>query len=225
MNIQYHISQVFPLKYIPMNEENTNQTAADNTENDDRQAPAQLPELSEIDMLSAKVTELESNLALYKDQLLRKAAEFDNYKKRIDNDYSNFVRYANEDLLEKFLPVVDDFERSFKAFEESAAKAGDRNTKENQSLVKGVELIYSKLRKVLEAHGVTPMEVVGKPFDPNYHDALLQVENSDHPHHTVIQEVEKGYMLHDRVIRHAKVIVSSAQAEGQSDKPDGEGEE
>ncbi len=208
-----------------MDEENTDQTATDNAENGGKQAPAQLPELSEIDMLSAKVTELESNLALYKDQLLRKAAEFDNYKKRMDNDYSNFVRYANEEFIEKLLPVVDDFERSFKAFEESSAKASGRDKKENQSLFKGVELIYSKLRKVLEAHGVTPMEVVGKPFDPNYHDALLQVETSDHPHPTVIQEVEKGYMLHDRVIRHAKVIVSSAQAEGQSDKPDGEGEE
>lgn len=194
-----------------MNEDNTNQKTTDSVENGEKKAQSQLPELSEIDVLSAEVAELENNVALYKDQLLRKAAEFDNYKKRVDNDYSNFIRYANEELLEKLLPVVDDFERSLQALEQSAAKSGEAQNKENQILAKGVELIYSKLRKVLDTHGVKPMETVGKPFDHNYHDALLQVESLEYPHHTVIKEVEKGYMLHDKVLRHAKVIVSSAQ--------------
>jgi molecular chaperone GrpE len=208
-----------------MNEENANQAATDSAENGDKKAPPQLPELSEIDILSAKVAELEDNVALFKDQLLRKAAEFDNYKKRIDNDYSNFVKYANEELLEKLLPVVDDFERSLKALQESTVKAGDNNTKENQVMLKGIEMIYNKFQKILETHGVKPMDVLGKPFDHNYHDALLQVETKDHPHHTVIQEVEKGYMMYDRVLRHAKVIVSSAQAEDQSPKPDEKAQE
>jgi len=203
-----------------MNEENTNQKTADKAENEEPRTKPRLPELSEVDMLSARVAELESNVSLYKDQLLRKAAEFENYKKRIDNDYSNFVRYANEELLEKLLPVVDDFERSLHAIEESAARAGEGQAKDFDVLAKGVELIYSKLRKVLESHGVKPMETLGRPFDHNFHDALLQVENHEYPHHTVIKEVEKGYLLHDKVLRHAKVVVSSSQAEENS-KDDG----
>jgi molecular chaperone GrpE len=208
-----------------MNEENTNKIIADSTENPGKKTPTQLPELSEIDLLSAKVTELENSVAVFKDQLLRKAAEFENYKKRMDSEYSNFVRYANEELLEKLLPVVDDFERSLKAFDESASKTVEKESKEIQTIARGIELIYNKFRKILENHGVSPMDVVGKPFDHNYHDALLQVESADHPHHTVINEVEKGYMLHDKVLRHAKVIVSSAETVNQPDKQNEDVEE
>ena len=207
-----------------MNEENVKQPAEDIPEKTDK-TPSQPTELTGVDMLSARVAELESNLAFYKDQLLRKAAEFDNYKKRMDSEYSNFVKYANEGLLEKLLPVADDFERSLKAIEESALKTGDKESKEIKNLAKGVDLIYNKLRKLLENHGVTTMDVVGKPFDHNYHDALLQVEDKNHPHHTVIKEVEKGYMFHDRVLRHAKVIVSSSDAESETAVRDEEVEE
>src|SRR5258706_401187 len=82
-----------------------------------RGEPLQIPELTELDMLSARITELESTLNQYKDQLLRKAAEFDNYKKRIENDYASVIRYSNEDLISKLLPVIDDLERSMKAIQ------------------------------------------------------------------------------------------------------------
>jgi len=168
------------------------------------QEPQQLlPKSSEVEELNAKIVELEKNLALYKDQLLRKAADFENFKKRVEHESINLVRFANEDLLEKLLPVLDDFERSLKAMQ-SNNKAID-----NGSIVKGIELIYNKLQKILEQYGVKPMDVVGQPFDPHLHDALQQITTNEYPPHTVVQEIEKGYLLHDKVLRHAKVIVSA----------------
>ena len=168
------------------------------------QEPQQLlPKSSEVEELNAKIVELEKNLALYKDQLLRKAADFENFKKRVEHESINLVRFANEDLLEKLLPVLDDFERSLKAMQ-SNNKAID-----NGGIVKGIELIYNKLQKILEQYGVKPMDVVGQPFDPHLHDALQQITTNEYPPHTVVQEIEKGYLLHDKVLRHAKVIVSA----------------
>ncbi len=155
-------------------------------------------------MLSSRISELENTISQLKDQLLRKAAEFENYKKRIENDSANLIKFANEDLILKLLPVIDDFERSLKA----KSKSGENGT-EAGTFFKGVELIYVKLKKILETNGVREMEVVGKPFDPDYHDALLQVVRSDVPPHTVLEEVDKGYLMHDKVIRHARVIVSA----------------
>ncbi|MBI5476660.1 MAG: nucleotide exchange factor GrpE [Ignavibacteriales bacterium] len=163
----------------------------------------QLPELTQTDMLSSKIVELENNVLQYKDQALRKAAEFENYKKRIENETANIIRYANEDLIEKMLPVLDDFERFFLALKEANV--------ENESFVKGIELIYNKLKRTLELQGVKPLNAVGQPFNPEFHDALLQMPSEEYPDHTVMQEVEKGYMLHERVIRHAKVVVSTKQ--------------
>lgn len=136
----------------------------------------------------------------YRDLYLRKAAEFDNYKKRVQQESSSLIRFANEDLLLSVLPIVDDLERSLKAGTELKDPAG---------FALGIELIRQKLLKILENHGVKPMEAVGKEFNVAYHDALLQVPRSDVPPHTVIDVVEQGYLLHDRVLRHAKVIVST----------------
>jgi len=191
-----------------MTEENTNRPGTDNKEQNGPVVPNQLPELSEMDMLSARVVEFETTAAHYKDQLLRKAAEFENYRKRIENDSANLVRFANEELIEKFLPVLDDFDRSFAALKNMNSGG--------ESFIKGIELIYNKLRRIFELQGIKPIDVVGQPFDPELHDALLQMPSKEHPPNTVIQEVEKGYTLHDRVIRHSKVIVSAEPESGET---------
>jgi molecular chaperone GrpE len=151
--------------------------------------------------LARKLAEAERQVEHYKDLLLRKAAEFDNYKKRVESDTITLAKFAKADVLTGLLPVIDDFDRSLKQM---------REHKDAEGVAKGIELIYQKLMKFLEANGVRTMETVGKQFDVRYHDALLQVPREDIPPHTIVEEVEKGYLLDDRVIRHAKVIVSTA---------------
>lgn len=151
--------------------------------------------------LRAQLEEAQRMAETYKDQMLRRAAEFENYKRRVESDSAAIVRSANEGLLSALLPVVDDFARSMKA---------GKDRKDSEALYSGVELIHGKFLKILEKFGVVPFESLGKPFDVRFHDALLQVPRSDVAPHTVIEEVERGYMLYDRVLRHAKVIVSTA---------------
>lgn len=183
-------------------------------------------ESPEIAELRRRIEELEQTAAQLKDQLLRKAAEFDNFKKRTEAETVSVIRFANEDLLLKLLPVVDDLDRSFRALREkapagaagapgAAEAAGGANggavdpARRETAFVSGVELIFGKLKKTLEQVGLKPFESAGKPFDPELHDALLQVPREDLPHHTVVDEIDRGYLLHDRVIRHARVIVST----------------
>jgi molecular chaperone GrpE len=176
-------------------------------------APAQDP--GETAALQAKVSELEQSVAQLKDQLLRKAAEFENYKRRTENDYAAMIRFSSEEMITRLLPILDDFERSMKAGRTQDAAPDDG------SFARGVELIYAKFRKLLESHDVKEMEVLGKPFDPSLHDALLQVPNSSVPPHTVLEVVDKGYLLHDKVIRHARVVVSADQSDAPQADPAG----
>jgi molecular chaperone GrpE len=163
------------------------------------------------DALRAQLAEAQALAESLRDQLLRKAAEFENYKRRSEADFGVIIRNANESLLLALLPVLDDFGRSLGA---------GRDAQNHEALLTGVEMIRTKFLKILEKQGVVPFESTGKPFDVDYHDALLQVPRSDMPAHTVIQEVEPGYMLHDKVLRHAKVTVSTAPA--QSEEPNGQ---
>ncbi|MBI3195462.1 MAG: nucleotide exchange factor GrpE [Ignavibacteriae bacterium] len=151
-----------------------------------------------------RIEELEKTIGQLKDQLLRKAAEFENYKRRTENDYLERVRYANEDLIFDLLPVLDDFERSLKL---------SREKKDFDSFFRGVELIYQKCLKLFAKQGVEAYEVIGKEFDPHLHDALMQLPKSDVPPHMILEEVEKGYMMYGKVLRHAKVVVSGEVVE------------
>jgi molecular chaperone GrpE len=171
------------------------------TEADQHKETPPQAESTESEASNLQGEELQKQVNQYKDMLLRKAAEFDNFKRRIENETANIFKFATESLIDDLLPVLDDFERSLKHSKES---------KDFDALLKGIELIYQKLAKVLEGRGVKSFETVGKEFSVDFHDALMQVPRNDVPPHTVIEEVEKGYMLNDKVIRHAKVIVSSA---------------
>jgi molecular chaperone GrpE len=166
---------------------------------------------AELGELRLKLAEAQTAADRFKDQLLRKAAEFENYRRRSDVEYTALVKNANESLLLGLLPVLDDFARSLKAGKEQ---------KEYDAFYRGVELIQNKLTRILESEGLKAFESAGKPFNVEYHDALLQIPRDDVPPHTVIEEVERGYMLHEHVLRHAKVVVSSAPGdsdEGESD--------
>jgi molecular chaperone GrpE len=189
---------------------NENQERMEETKNLDEQQTGAEPKVSETaepaaaDVIALKLAEAEKQAEYYKDLLLRKVAEFDNFKKRVENDSATSLKYAKVDLIQSLLPVVDDFERSLKL---------GKDRRESEAFAKGVELIYQILMKFLEVQGVKEIESLGKEFDVHYHDALLQVPSNDVPPHVVIEVVEKGYSLDDRVLRHAKVVVSATPAD------------
>lgn len=136
----------------------------------------------------------------YLDRLLRLQAEFDNAKKRLEKEKQDFVKFANEGIILELLNILDDLERTLEL-----AKTKHQDL---AAFLKGVEMILAHLYEMLKGYGVKPIEAEGKLFDPHYHEALMQVENQEVPEHTVIEELQKGYSLNDRVIRTAKVKVS-----------------
>ncbi|MDP3829781.1 MAG: nucleotide exchange factor GrpE [Ignavibacteriaceae bacterium] len=211
-------------KLNELNEENTlennqEESNASNQEINEEKLNTENPNneiMNESDeMLNSKkkITELENELADHKDRLIRKIAEFDNYKRRTENDQLNLFKYAAESFIIKMLPVIDDFERSII----HSADAKDVNT-----LVNGVKMIYEKFMKLLEDQGVKKIDAVGFPFDVHYHEAMLQRPAEGVSPHTVLDEIETGYIYKDKVIRHSKVIVSDdsgvEQNEEQSEK-------
>lgn len=139
----------------------------------------------------------------YWDRLLRLQADFENNRKRIEREKQDFLRFANEEIIQELLNILDDLERTV---ELAQAKHQDVS-----AFLKGVEMILAHLYEMLKEHGVKPIEAGGKIFDPNYHEALMQVENKDLPEHTIVEELQKGYMLNDKVIRTAKVKVSKKE--------------
>ena len=145
-----------------------------------------------------------------RDQLQRKVAEFENYRRRTDEEKSALIRYGHEGLLVQLLPVLDDFDRSMKA---------GADFKDFDAFYAGIELLRSKFLKVLENKGLAAIRAKGEPFDVHLHEAVLQVPSADVEPGTVVDEVETGYTLYDRVIRHTKVIVSS-EAPASSTTPD-----
>jgi molecular chaperone GrpE len=171
--------------------------------NDDQGVNDEVPVESESpaqsENLEEKVALLEKEINQYKELALRKAAEFENYKRRTENDQLNLLKYAAESLIIKLLPTIDDLERSLEHMTEET---------DVQKIKEGVQLIYNKLVKTLDDQGVKKMESIGKPFNVEFHEALMQRADDSVPPHTVIDELETGYLYKDRVIRHAKVIVS-----------------
>lgn len=155
-------------------------------------------EVEEVD----EVTKLKNENSILKDTVLRKAAEFENYKKRSDVEISNYIKYASESLIREFLPVYDDINRSVDSIEKG-------ETKDFKTLKKGIVHIQEKFKKVLESEGLKEIDCLGKEFDVDLSDAMMQVPRDDVKPHTVVDVVEKGYYLKDKVLRHSKVVVSS----------------
>ena len=135
--------------------------------------------------------------------LQRKQAEFENYRKQVDKRFIEMKELANKNLIFKLLPVVDNFNL--------ALKSADTNSNP-EDFIKGVELIYSQLFSFLENNNVQSMVTEKKKFDPYFHEALMKVD-SDLPENMIIEELQKGFLLHDRVLRHAKVKISSGNKE------------
>ncbi len=156
-------------------------------------------EMTQIETLTQKLAEAEEAVAKEKKEYLFLMAEFDNFRKRTLREKSEIIKNAGENVLKGLLPIVDDFERGL----EASAKESDA-----ASIRTGMELIYNKLVKYLAQNGVTPIESTGKPFDADLHEAIANVPVADESQRgQVIDTLTKGYMLNDKVIRHAKVAV------------------
>jgi molecular chaperone GrpE len=149
-------------------------------------------------LLKKRLKEAEGQIHDLNDRLLRTVAELDNYRKRTEREVAHIIQNANEGLIKELLPIIDDFERSLRM----------ENGSDDKGFREGVEFIYHKLMSALQSRGLEPMISVDQPFDVDRHDALLQVEKKGKPSGVVLEEHEKGYLLNNRVLRHAKVLVS-----------------
>jgi len=136
------------------------------------------------------------------DRFLRLAAEFDNYKKRTTREFGDVITRANFRILRELVEIIDNFERALQV---------DPADSDGAAYRKGVELIYGQVCDLLVKEGVTPIESVGRPFDPNFQEALVQMESDEYDEGIVCQEAQKGYRIGDKVLRHARVIVSSGR--------------
>lgn len=155
---------------------------------------------AEIDGLKAQA----AKAAEYWDRLLRNTAEFDNYKKRAARERQDAIKFANEGLLHKLLPILDNLEAALATVQSGK---GDNNV---QSLLTGVNMIQQQLRAVLADAGLEEVDATGKPFDPNLHEAVSQTETEEHPEGHVAQQLRKGYKLKERLLRPATVVVAKA---------------
>ena len=148
---------------------------------------------------------LQQELNASRDQLMRVAAEFDNYKKRMERERSKLLKYAGENILRELLTTLDNLDR---AVEQGNAEAEDE-AKKLESMLQGLELTQKGLVATLERFGVEPMNSVGLTFNPDEHDALTMETSEQIPANHVVREFAKGYRFKDRVLRHAQVVVSS----------------
>ena len=162
-------------------------------------------ETKQVKDLKKKLKDLEEHISKnseenekLKDQLLRTMAEFDNYKRRTEREFIDNIQSAGKELIEELLPVIDDFQRSLQHADPKKADA----------LLEGINLVYKNLMKVLSKRGLTEIDAVGKEFNPDEHDALMQVESDKYESGIITDEHSKGYKLNDKVIRHAQVLVA-----------------
>lgn len=141
------------------------------------------------------------------DRLLRVMADFENYKKRMEREMNDYRKFANESLVKEILPIIDSLEKALEV-------SNHQSEKSLGSLREGVEMTLKGLLTSLEKFGVVPIESLEGPFDPNFHQAVMQEESTEHSENTVVQELQKGYLIGDRLLRPAMVVVSK--------KPDAE---
>lgn len=143
------------------------------------------------------------------DKFLRVSAELENYKKRAVKELADTINYGNEKIIKDILPIIDSLER---ALEHAVANSEDFDV-----FVEGLKLIYEKFLKTLEKHGVEKIDAVGRDFDPNFHEAMLQVESEEYEDNKVVEEFERGYLLNGRLLRPVKATISKHVTKGKQE--------
>jgi molecular chaperone GrpE len=143
------------------------------------------------------------------DHLLRVSADFENYKKRMAKEKADLIRYGNDELIKELLPVIDNLERALEHASSEGAQEG---------IVGGVEMTLQQFLEILQRFGVTPVAAEGEPFNPTKHEAVMEQATGDYDPGHVVAELQKGYLLNDRLVRPAKVVVAKAHEGAESDK-------
>ena len=166
------------------------------------------PETADGERLLTKYRELEAELSEAEEQVLRTAADAENFKKRMQREKEEQTRYANESFMRELLTVIDNLER---ALEHSGAES------DQGGLVEGLNMTLKGFLDTLKRFGCTLIEAAGKTFDPNFHEAVSQEESTEHEPNTVVRELQKGYMLKERLLRPAMVIVSKQPSHQDTD--------
>lgn len=179
--------------------ENNEKENKDSAEKAEASADAEAPKKKGPFAKKEKKDPLKEKVEELNDRIMRQMAEFDNFRKRTDKEKAQMFEQGQGSVLEKLLPVIDNFERGLAAVPE-AEKDG--------AFADGMNKIYKQLITELENLGVTPIEAVGKEFDPNLHNAVMQVESAEYESGIVAQELQKGYKFHDTVLRHSMVAVA-----------------
>ena len=164
-----------------------------------------------LKVVEARLESVEQELKDSHDRFLRVSAEFENYKKRAAREMNDFRKFANESFVKAMLPVVDNLDR--------AIESSSNDDHSIRSVVEGVNMTLKEILKIFEQFGVKPFESLGKIFDPALHQAVMQKETDNHPEKTILNELEKGYMMHDRLLRPAMVVVSkTTESENQENQ-------
>lgn len=180
-------------------EENKDNELINKEEEQQQTDAAETMEMSEVDKLTAELVEVRSKMAELNDSYMRLMADFDNYRKRTLKEKTDLIKTGGESALKNLLPVIDDFERAIKAMQ---------STEEVSPLLEGVELIYHKFIAYLGAQGVREIETCEAVFDTEYHEAITMIPAPcEELKGKIMDCVQKGYTLHDKVIRFAKVVV------------------
>jgi len=143
------------------------------------------------------------------ERLLRTTADLDNFKKRAAREKQEAIKFANESLMQKLIPALDNFDMALAATQSASAESA-------QSLQAGIAMIHQQLKSVLAESGLEEVDAAGKPFDPNLHEAVSQKETTEAPDGQVIQQLRKGYRLRERLLRPATVVVAKKPGEGKS---------
>ena len=188
-NIMEDLEKEAKEKEAAENKESASEEVKEEAEKSEEKEPSKK---EKKDPLKEKLDELN-------DRLIRQVAEFDNFRKRTDREKAQMFEQGQGSDMEKLLPIVDNFERGLAAVPED---------EKDGAFADGMNKIYKQLTKQLEDLGVTPIEAVGKEFDPNLHNAVMQVESEEYESGIVAQELQKGYKFHDTVLRHSMVGVS-----------------
>ncbi|MFH2138934.1 MAG: nucleotide exchange factor GrpE [Candidatus Omnitrophota bacterium] len=165
----------------------------------DEQGSLDVPAAAMVTISEKEFRELKARETEVNERMARAQADFDNARKRLERDKLEFLKFSDEKIIGELIPFIDDFQRAFAAADK---------TKDFEVLHKGVEMILNHLLELLKKKGIMSIEAQGKPFDPAYHEALMQVESDEYPEDTVVEELEKGYLLNNKVLRTAKVKVS-----------------